>query len=68
MIQRHSDGQELGELVSTAHNTYTNAGSVAQCLSCAGSLSKFSASELSSTTPVGVFNDEGTLMSVSDPV
>ena len=30
MLKRHSDGQELGELVSTARNTYANPGSVAQ--------------------------------------
>ena len=30
MLMRHSGGQELGELVSTAHNTYVNTGSVAQ--------------------------------------
>ncbi len=30
MLKRHSDGQELGELVSTARNTYVNPGSVAQ--------------------------------------
>ena len=30
MLKRHSHGQELGELVSTAQNTYVNPGSVAQ--------------------------------------
>jgi hypothetical protein len=30
MLKRHSGGQELGELVSTARNTYANHGSVAQ--------------------------------------
>jgi hypothetical protein len=30
MLKRRLDGQELGELVSTARNTYANAGSVAQ--------------------------------------
>ncbi len=28
MLKRHSDGQELGELVSTARNTYASPGSV----------------------------------------
>ena len=30
MLKRLSGGQELGELVSTARNTYVNPGSVAQ--------------------------------------
>ena len=30
MLKRRSGGQELGELVSTARNTYVNAGNVAQ--------------------------------------
>jgi hypothetical protein len=30
MLKRHSDGQELGELVNTARNTYVNTGNVAQ--------------------------------------
>ena len=30
MLKRHSRGEELGELVSTARNTYANPGSVAQ--------------------------------------
>ena len=29
MIMRHSGGEELGELVNTVRNTYSNAGSVA---------------------------------------
>jgi hypothetical protein len=30
MLKRRSGGQELGELISTARNTYANPGSVAQ--------------------------------------
>jgi len=30
MLKRHSDGQELGELVSITRNTYVNPGSVAE--------------------------------------
>ena len=30
MLKRHSDGEELGELVSTARNTYANPGNVPQ--------------------------------------
>jgi hypothetical protein len=30
MVKRHSDGQELGELVITVHHTYMNPGDVVQ--------------------------------------